>query len=160
MNDVIRNIANPHAAFGGNRLSGYGFTLSRPPKALRSFSRLRTVMTASDRRIREGQLVSLFQQSWHRESTRQVNPTPTRSDSGLMGYVSAGALPAPRPCSISLPTLLACTMPNRRRIWPLRVELTPHQAHGELAYLIFASPSGFPGERDKALRRGFLPYPA
>jgi 4,4'-diapolycopenoate synthase len=33
------------------------------------------------------------------------------------------------------------------------------EAHGELGYLIFSSPSGFPGDRDKALRHGFLPIP-
>ena len=40
----------------------------------------------------------------------------------------------------------------------MNIHLTEH-ARGELAYLIFASPSGFPGDRDKALRRGFLPIP-
>jgi 4,4'-diapolycopenoate synthase len=39
------------------------------------------------------------------------------------------------------------------------VRLT-QQAHGELAYLIFASPSGFPDDREEALRQGFLPIPA
>jgi uncharacterized protein (DUF2141 family) len=38
------------------------------------------------------------------------------------------------------------------------VRLTNH-AHGELGYLIFASRDGFPGERAKAIRRGFLPIP-
>jgi uncharacterized protein (DUF2141 family) len=38
------------------------------------------------------------------------------------------------------------------------VRLTEH-AHGELAYLIFGSSSGFPGDPNKALRRGFLPIP-
>jgi uncharacterized protein (DUF2141 family) len=33
------------------------------------------------------------------------------------------------------------------------------RAHGEIAYLIFASPAGFPAHRDKAIRRGFLPIP-
>ncbi len=32
-------------------------------------------------------------------------------------------------------------------------------AHGDLAYLIFCSATGFPGERDKAIRHGFLPIP-
>jgi uncharacterized protein (DUF2141 family) len=35
----------------------------------------------------------------------------------------------------------------------------PEHAHGKLGYLIFASPSGFPGDRDKAIRRGFVPIP-
>jgi uncharacterized protein (DUF2141 family) len=32
-------------------------------------------------------------------------------------------------------------------------------AHGDLGYLIFASSSGFPGDRDKAMVHGFLPIP-
>ena len=41
----------------------------------------------------------------------------------------------------------------------VNVRLSPG-AHGELAYLVFDSPSGFPGDRGKALRHGFLPIPA
>ena len=39
------------------------------------------------------------------------------------------------------------------------VRLT-HDAHGDLAYLIFNAPSGFPGDRDQAIHHGFLPIPA
>jgi len=45
VNDVIRNIANPEAAFGGNRSSGYG--RYHGAEGLRTFSRVKTVMTAS-----------------------------------------------------------------------------------------------------------------
>jgi len=45
VNDVIRNIANPEAAFGGNRSSGYG--RYHGIEGLRTFSRVKTVMTAS-----------------------------------------------------------------------------------------------------------------
>jgi uncharacterized protein (DUF2141 family) len=38
------------------------------------------------------------------------------------------------------------------------VHLTKH-AHGELAYLIFASPAEFPADRNQAIRHGFLPIP-
>ena len=51
VNDVIRVIANPYAAFGGNRLSGYG--RYHGPEGLRAFSRIRTIMLANDRRTRE-----------------------------------------------------------------------------------------------------------
>lgn len=51
VNDVIRTIANPYAAFGGNRLSGYG--RYHGPEGLRAFSRVKTIMHASDRRTRE-----------------------------------------------------------------------------------------------------------
>jgi acyl-CoA reductase-like NAD-dependent aldehyde dehydrogenase len=45
VNDVIRSIANPNAAFGGNRSSGYG--RYHGAEGLRTFSRTKTVMTAS-----------------------------------------------------------------------------------------------------------------
>jgi len=32
-------------------------------------------------------------------------------------------------------------------------------ARGQLAYLVFNSPSGFPGDRDKAVRHGLVPIP-
>jgi acyl-CoA reductase-like NAD-dependent aldehyde dehydrogenase len=51
VNDVIRVIANPHAAFGGNRLSGYG--RYHGPEGLRAFSRIKSVMLANDRGMRE-----------------------------------------------------------------------------------------------------------
>jgi acyl-CoA reductase-like NAD-dependent aldehyde dehydrogenase len=44
VNDVIRSIANPNAAFGGNRSSGYG--RYHGVEGLRTFSRIKTVMTA------------------------------------------------------------------------------------------------------------------
>jgi acyl-CoA reductase-like NAD-dependent aldehyde dehydrogenase len=43
VNDVIRNIGNPEAAFGGNRSSGYG--RYRGAQGLKTFSRVKTVMT-------------------------------------------------------------------------------------------------------------------
>jgi acyl-CoA reductase-like NAD-dependent aldehyde dehydrogenase len=43
INDVIRNIANPQASFGGNGASGYG--RYHGPAGLRSFSRIKSVMT-------------------------------------------------------------------------------------------------------------------
>jgi acyl-CoA reductase-like NAD-dependent aldehyde dehydrogenase len=51
VNDVIRNIANPHASFGGNRQSGYG--RYHGPHGLLAFSRPKSVMTVRDRSTRE-----------------------------------------------------------------------------------------------------------
>jgi acyl-CoA reductase-like NAD-dependent aldehyde dehydrogenase len=45
VNDVIRNVANPEVAFGGNRSSGYG--RYHGAEGLRAFSRVKTVMTAT-----------------------------------------------------------------------------------------------------------------
>jgi acyl-CoA reductase-like NAD-dependent aldehyde dehydrogenase len=51
INDVIRNVANPYAAFGGNGLSGYG--RYHGPEGLHAFSRVKTLMLTSDRPTRE-----------------------------------------------------------------------------------------------------------
>ncbi len=51
INDVIRNIGNPACAFGGNRASGHG--RYHGAEGLYSFSRVKTVMTMSERRKRE-----------------------------------------------------------------------------------------------------------
>lgn len=51
INDVIRNLANPHAAFGGNRHSGYG--RYHGPQGLYAFSRIKSVMESNGKRKRE-----------------------------------------------------------------------------------------------------------
>jgi|CZKL01.1.fsa_nt_gi acyl-CoA reductase-like NAD-dependent aldehyde dehydrogenase len=51
VNDVIRNIGNPHASFGGNRQSGYG--RYHGPQGLYTFSRIKSVMVASGKASRE-----------------------------------------------------------------------------------------------------------
>jgi len=51
VNDVVRNIANPHSSFGGNRQSGYG--RYHGPQGLLAFSRSKSVMTMSGRSQRE-----------------------------------------------------------------------------------------------------------
>ncbi|WP_348266099.1 aldehyde dehydrogenase family protein [Edaphobacter paludis] len=150
VNDVIRAIANPHAPFGGNRLSGYG--RYHGPEGLLSFSRVRTIMLTSDRRTREinwfpfngrtrGQLASLIR---FRHAT-----------TGLVGRLSRILMPLL--LSTILPMAFAAQSKPQAHL-SIDVHLTPH-ARGELAYLIFASSSGFPGEREKALRQGFLPIP-
>jgi uncharacterized protein (DUF2141 family) len=40
----------------------------------------------------------------------------------------------------------------------LTVEVSlPAHAHGQIAYLVFAAAGGFPNDRERALRRGFVP---
>lgn len=51
INDVIRNIVNPYASFGGNRASGYG--RYHGPDGLRAFSRVKSIMIVRQRRRRE-----------------------------------------------------------------------------------------------------------
>jgi acyl-CoA reductase-like NAD-dependent aldehyde dehydrogenase/uncharacterized protein (DUF2141 family) len=151
INDVIRNIANPHAAFGGNRLSGYG--RYHGPEGLRSFSRMKTVMTASDRRTRE---INWFP---FNSRTKHQLAILVRFRHGATGLVERfSRLLLPVLVSAVLPLTIAA-QPKTKTHLTIDVHLT-QQAHGELAYLVFATPSGFPGDRDKALRHGFLPIPA
>jgi len=51
VNDVIRNIGNPEAAFGGNKQSGYG--RYHGAEGLKTFSRIKTVMTVDHPRRSE-----------------------------------------------------------------------------------------------------------
>jgi acyl-CoA reductase-like NAD-dependent aldehyde dehydrogenase len=51
INDAIRSIGNPEAAFGGNKMSGYG--RYHGVEGLRTFSRLKTVMAVNSRRRTE-----------------------------------------------------------------------------------------------------------
>jgi acyl-CoA reductase-like NAD-dependent aldehyde dehydrogenase/uncharacterized protein (DUF2141 family) len=151
VNDVIRVIANPYAAFGGNRLSGYG--RYHGPEGLRAFARIKTIMLSSDRRTRE---ISWF--PFHDRTKRRL-ASLLRFRHGSTGLVA-------RLVRILLPILviavfsdvLAAQSPTETHL-PINVQLTPH-AYGELPYLVFASPSGFPGDRNKAFRHDFLPIPA
>jgi 4,4'-diapolycopenoate synthase len=151
INDVIRNIANPHAAFGGNHLSGYG--RYHGPEGLRSFSRMRTIMIARDRRTREINWFPFNSRTRHQlASLIRFRHGAT----GLLGRLSRLLLPLL--VSAVLPLTLAAQSKTETHL-TIDVHLT-HQAQGELAYLVFASPSGFPGDRDKALRHGFLSIPS
>jgi delta 1-pyrroline-5-carboxylate dehydrogenase len=51
VNDVIRNVANPEASFGGNRASGYG--RYHGEQGLYTFSRIKSVMLSTGRMPRE-----------------------------------------------------------------------------------------------------------
>jgi uncharacterized protein (DUF2141 family) len=150
VNDVIRTAANPQAAFGGNRLSGYG--RYHGPEGLRSFSRVRTIMLAGDRRTRE---INWF--PFNGRTRRQLASLIRfrHMATGLLGRLSLILLPLL--LTIFLPATFAAQSKPQIHL-SIDVHLT-QQAHGELAYLIFSSPSGFPGDRDKALRHGFLPIP-
>ncbi len=150
VNDVIRIIANPHAAFGGNRLSGYG--RYHGPEGLRAFSRTKTIMIASDRRTRE---INWFPFD-DRTKRRLASLLRFRHGStGLMARLGRILLPLFIVAAFSI-VLAAQATPETHLA--INVQLTPHAA-GELAYLVFSSPTGFPGDPNKALRHGFLPIP-
>jgi 4,4'-diapolycopenoate synthase len=145
-NDVVRVIANPHAPFGGNRFSGYG--RYHGPEGLRSFSRVKTIMWASDRRKREGNWFPLSKRT-EQQLTKLIG---FRHDSGLLAKLGRLFLPL---LSLAIgPLAITQKMP---RAVGLSVDvLLPNNARGRLGYLIFDSQSGFPDKRDKAVRAGFL----
>ena len=148
VNDVIRIVANPYAPFGGNGLSGHG--RYHGPEGLRAFSRVKTIMLANGRRRRE--------RNWFPFSERTMRQLASlirfrHGSTGLVARLSRIILPMLVIAFCS--NIVAAQSPTGTHL-SINVQLTPH-AHGELAYLIFGSASGFPGDRMKAVRRGYLP---
>jgi acyl-CoA reductase-like NAD-dependent aldehyde dehydrogenase/uncharacterized protein (DUF2141 family) len=150
VNDVVRVIANPHAAFGGNHRSGYG--RYHGPEGLRAFSRMKIIMLTSDRRTRE---INWFPFN-DRTKRRLASLIRFRHGStGLMARLGRTLLPL---FVVAVFSIVLAAQAQTETHLVINVELTPH-ASGELAYLVFSSPSGFPGDPNKALRHGFLPIP-
>lgn len=149
VNDVIRVIANPHAPFGGNRRSGYG--RYHGPEGLRAFSRSRTLMIASARSSRE---INWFPAA--ARTTKQLAAL-LRLRHGTVGSIarSLRMLFALLLVAACLP--IAAQPPAQTRV-NLDIHLTPY-AHGQLAYLVFNSAHGFPGDARKAMRGDYLPIP-
>jgi acyl-CoA reductase-like NAD-dependent aldehyde dehydrogenase/uncharacterized protein (DUF2141 family) len=150
MNDVIRVIANPYSSFGGNGKSGHG--RYHGPEGLRSFSRIKTVMHTRDRSACQINWFP-FTKGTRRQLTQLIR---FRHGGGVLARMIR-LLPM-----AAVATLLcfqsAAQKPHTTRL-TMDVQLTD-DAHGELAYLVFASASGFPGERDSAFLKGFVPIPA
>lgn len=151
VNDAIRAVANPHAPFGGNRLSGYG--RYRGPEGLRAFSRIKTIMLANDRRSREV--------NWFPCTART-----RRQLAGLLRFRHARtAFTGPlRRLLLSLlfASSFCLSLPSQSKPQThlsIDVHLDQH-AHGEIGYLVFNSPLGFPDSQKRAIRHGFLPIPA
>ena len=148
INDVIRVIANPFAPFGGNRLSGYG--RYHGPEGLHAFSRVRTVMRANDRRTRE---INWFPYS-DRTSRQLVSLLRFRhGHTGLTARLIRMVMPLLLLTASS--TILAAQSKPVATL-TINMQLT-NEAHGDLAYLVFSSSSGFPGDPNKTVRHGFLP---
>lgn len=150
VNDVIRVIANPNAPFGGNNLSGHG--RYHGAEGLRAFAKTKTVMTTHTRRTREINWFPFKEKTW-----RQL--------AGLVRFRHGSANLFSRLTRIVLPVLLCIALPfgtlaqsNPESRLSVVVELSAN-ARGDLGYLVFASSAGFPGDPDKALRRGFSPIP-
>lgn len=148
VNDIIRNIANPYAAFGGNGSSGYG--RYRGPQGLQSFSRVKTMMVVGDRGKRE--------MHWFPFSARTFSVLKRIV---LIRNLSQGWRSGIFRLLFSMMTcfMLAQTAAAQSaaagHLW-IAVSV-PQNTHGEVAYLVFASADGFPGSRKLALKSGFVP---
>lgn len=114
------------------------------------FSRIKTVMHASDR--------SATQMNWFPFTSR------TRTQLSQLIRIRHGCDGVFAQLSRVLPCLLIALLapfvgtaqPQRESRLNVDVHLTA-DAHGDLAYLVFASGEGFPGDRTKAIRHGFVP---
>ncbi|MFT4112012.1 aldehyde dehydrogenase family protein [Silvibacterium sp.] len=153
INDVIRNIGSPEAAFGGNGDSGSG--RYHGLEGIRTFSRVKVIMTNTH----------------PRRTLRNWFPFSTRTYQQLAGVLrfrhGSGSIrsrfAAFRRSFMGL-TLIAtglCLMPlafGQDGVGTLSVDvLLPAHAQGQIAYLVFTSAEGFPDHREKALLHGFVP---
>lgn len=150
VNDVIRVIANPDTAFGGNGNSGYG--RYHGAEGLRSFSRIKTVMYCSDR--------SRTQVNWFPFSAQTLRQLTRliQIRHGLTGLLARLLRLLPLLLlAVSLPLCAAEQSPRTQRL-TVEVKLTA-EARGQLGYLVFSSPAGFPNVTADAVRHGFLVIP-
>jgi acyl-CoA reductase-like NAD-dependent aldehyde dehydrogenase/uncharacterized protein (DUF2141 family) len=144
VNDVIRNIANPQAAFGGNAASGYG--RYHGAHGLHAFSRVKTIMENRS------------------SSKREINwfPFTRKNYDGLDSLIALRHSPRGvwsalrRAMKLAVPAAilaLALTLNAQAAHLVLQVHL-PADAHGPVAYLVFKSPDGFPQDKTKAVVHG------
>jgi acyl-CoA reductase-like NAD-dependent aldehyde dehydrogenase/uncharacterized protein (DUF2141 family) len=147
VNDVIRNIGNPQASFGGNHASGYG--RYHGPTGLRTFSRTKTVMTVTRRRNPEIH--------WFPYQKKIFD----RLRSFLLFRHAAGPLYKRIKSLFPVTIMVAsfCAFAQAATNSPLSLDVTlPSGEHkAAIAYLLFSSPDGFPSDRSKAIRHDFVP---
>ncbi|MEO6816801.1 MAG: aldehyde dehydrogenase family protein, partial [Edaphobacter sp.] len=149
VNDVIRNIGNPQASFGGNLSSGNG--RYRGPAGLYAFSRTKTVMVVSHPRHSEIHWFPFTSKTFGRLRILLLfrhggEPVLKRLKHFLHLLILVGALSA---------SSFAQAIPAS----PLSLDVTlPAGQHkGSIAYLVFSSESGFPNAPEKSLRHDFVP---
>jgi uncharacterized protein (DUF2141 family) len=152
INDVIRNIGNPHASFGGNKASGFG--RYHGVEGLRAFSRIKTIMI--------GTLPLRTEIHWfpfEASTFKRVRALlQFRHRRGLVDKIKALT-----GLWMLLPFLICglyATNSNAQDTAPgaVSVDVTlPAHPHGEIAYLVFANPDGFPDNRAKAFIHNFVP---
>ena len=144
INDVIRNIANPHAAFGGNAGSGYG--RYHGAQGLHAFSRVKTVM--ENRSSRKNEI------NWFPLTRKRYDGLDTLIE---LLHRPRGVLAALRRIMhvAAIATALGSSPMQAQAAHLLLQVSLPAGAHGRVAYLLFDSPNGFPQDKSKALKHGF-----
>jgi acyl-CoA reductase-like NAD-dependent aldehyde dehydrogenase/uncharacterized protein (DUF2141 family) len=152
INDVIRSIGNPEAAFGGNKSSGYG--RYHGVEGLRTFSRVKTVMATADRRRTEVHWFPFRAETFARfRGLLELRHSGTIADR-IKAFTKLLALSLLLSCFSSFAQPAHSQESDGSLI--LNVTLPPH-AHGEIAYLVFATADGFPDRTGSAVRHNFIP---
>jgi acyl-CoA reductase-like NAD-dependent aldehyde dehydrogenase/uncharacterized protein (DUF2141 family) len=147
VNDVIRNIANPYASFGGNRTSGYG--RYHGPRGLQTFSRTKSIMVMSDRSCRERHWFPFTRKTY----TSLKRLLAMRHGSGLVSSLLSRLLP------LLLCILFCASLKSQVEIHYSHLKISvraPQHSQGNIAYLVFASSDGFPNNKAKAVKHGFV----
>lgn len=148
INDVIRNIANPHAAFGGNAASGYG--RYHGAHGLRAFSRVKTIMESRSQSRRQVNWFPFTQKTYTSlRALLELRHRPRGVLAALRRILGLMCL------TLALSGALPAIAEGNAHLW-MSVE-APVPARGSLAYLVFNSPEGFPQDEKKAIVHGFVP---
>ncbi|MDQ2832516.1 MAG: aldehyde dehydrogenase family protein [Acidobacteriota bacterium] len=152
INDVIRNIGNPQASFGGNGASGNG--RYHGAAGLRTFSRIKSVMTAAQTRRRPIHWFPFTARTFQRLRGLLL----FRHTSGSLGKRIRNLLPL----LLTLAALVPCGFGQQAAPSALSIDVAiPPGVHGDaIGYLLFSSSEGFPGSVDRAYRHSFVPLPA
>lgn len=141
VNDVIRNIANPAASFGGNQSSGYG--RYHGPAGLFAFSRTKSIMYNKSTSPRQPNWFPFTAAKY--EALRKIIQLRHQIFARLSRFLGIAML------------LLGVLAAQGQQGGHIHIRVTiPGGLKGQLAYSIFNSSSGFPQHTAKAFRHGFL----
>jgi 4,4'-diapolycopenoate synthase len=140
VNDVIRNVANPSAPFGGNSASGYG--RYHGIDGLLTFSRTKTTMFNTSRSSSERNWFPLKEKTYH-ELSKLIR-------------LRHGTITTLFGC-LFLSWFFSQALYGQHQSGHLHLQVhLSSPSKGQLAYLIFNRAEGFPNKRDRSIRHGFL----
>ena len=146
VNDVIRNIANPYASFGGNRMSGHG--RYHGPRGLLTFSRTKSIMIMNDSSPRERHWFPFTRETYI--SLKRL--LALRHGSGMVSSVLTRLVP------LLLCIAFSASLNSQGEAHHPHLKISvsaPQHSHGDIAFLVFASSDGFPNNKAKAVKHGF-----